>query len=84
MLLSTLAVKLSLLVAGFVYGRTMFVVMPKPYQDDTLLRPREAALELRISLPTIKQWIYAKKIRTVKTAGGHHRVPQIALPARAI
>jgi molybdopterin-binding protein len=43
---------------------------------DILLRPREAALQLRISFPTIKQWIYAKKIRSVKTAGGHHRVPQ--------
>ncbi len=41
-----------------------------------LLTPREAALQLRISFPTIKQWIYARKIRSVKTPGGHHRVPQ--------
>jgi len=41
-----------------------------------LLRPREAALQLRISFPTIKQWIYAKKIRSVRTPGGHHRIPQ--------
>ena len=41
-----------------------------------LLKPREAALELRISFPTIKQWIYKKKIRSVQTAGGHHRIPQ--------
>jgi molybdopterin-binding protein len=41
-----------------------------------LLKLREAALELRISFPTIKQWIYKKKIRSVKTAGGHHRIPQ--------
>jgi len=38
--------------------------------------PREAALELRISYPTIKQWIYKKKIRSIPTAGGHHRIPQ--------
>jgi molybdopterin-binding protein len=44
--------------------------------DDALLKPREAALELRISFPTIKQWIYARKIRSVKTPGGHHRIPQ--------
>lgn len=33
-------------------------------------------MELRISFPTIKQWIYGKKIRTVQTPGGHHRIPQ--------
>ena len=43
---------------------------------ENLLKLREAALELRISFPTIKQWIYKRKIRSVKTAGGHHRVPQ--------
>jgi molybdopterin-binding protein len=41
-----------------------------------MLTPREAALQLRISFPTIKQWIYARKIRSAKTAGGHHRIPQ--------
>jgi molybdopterin-binding protein len=44
--------------------------------NDELLLPREAALQLRISFPTIKQWIYAGKIASVKTAGGHHRIPQ--------
>jgi molybdopterin-binding protein len=43
---------------------------------EELLKPREAALELRISFPTIKQWIYRKKIRSIRTAGGHHRIPQ--------
>jgi len=41
-----------------------------------LLKLRDAALELRVSFPTIKQWIYKGKIRSVKTAGGHHRIPQ--------
>jgi molybdopterin-binding protein len=41
-----------------------------------LLRVREAAQQLGISFPTLKQWIYQKKIRTIQTAGGHHRVPQ--------
>ena len=44
--------------------------------SEPLLRLREAALQLRISFPTIKQWIYAGKIRSVQTAGGHHRIPQ--------
>jgi molybdopterin-binding protein len=46
------------------------------HKHEELLKPREAALELRISFPTIKQWIYAHKIRSVKTAGGHHRIPR--------
>ena len=41
-----------------------------------LLKLRDAAVQLGISFPTIKQWIYRKKIRSVKTAGGHHRIPQ--------
>jgi len=45
-------------------------------QSEDLLKPREAAVELRISFPTIKQWIYRKKIRSIRTAGGHHRIPQ--------
>ena len=45
-------------------------------QTEALLKPREAAVELRISFPTIKQWIYKKKIRSIRTAGGHHRIPQ--------
>ena len=28
-----------------------------------------------VSYPTLKQWIYKGKIRTVKTPGGHHRIP---------
>jgi molybdopterin-binding protein len=45
-------------------------------KGEPLLKLREAALELRISVPTIKQWIYKRKLRSVKTAGGHHRIPQ--------
>jgi molybdopterin-binding protein len=44
-----------------------------------LLSPRDAAKILGISYPTLKQWIYKKKLRTVKTAGGHHRVPESEL-----
>jgi molybdopterin-binding protein len=41
-----------------------------------LLAPREAASVLGISYPTLKQWIYRKKIKSVKTPGGHHRIPE--------
>jgi molybdopterin-binding protein len=41
----------------------------------TLLTPREAAEMIGISYPTMKHWILTGKIKTVKTPGGHHRVP---------
>ena len=49
---------------------------PREAMNEDFLKPREAALELRISFPTIKQWIYKRKIRSIRTAGGHHRIPQ--------
>ncbi len=49
----------------------------KPERNiEELLQLRDAALQLGISFPTIKQWIYKKKIRSARTAGGHHRIPQ--------
>ncbi|MGH9450049.1 MAG: TOBE domain-containing protein [Terriglobia bacterium] len=41
-----------------------------------LVHLREASKELGVSYPTLKQWIYRRKIRSVKTAGGHHRIPR--------
>lgn len=40
-----------------------------------LLKLKEAAEMLGVSYPTLKQWIYSGRIRSVKTAGGHHRIP---------
>lgn len=48
-------------------------------KNEELLKVRDAALQLGISFPTIKQWIYKKKIRSILTAGGHHRIPQSEL-----
>jgi molybdopterin-binding protein len=50
--------------------------MPTP---ETLLKPRDAAAELGLSYPTIKQWILKGKLATVKTPGGHHLIPRSAL-----
>lgn len=41
-----------------------------------LVTPREAARRLGVSYPTVKQWIYRGSMRTRRTAGGHHRVPE--------
>jgi len=40
------------------------------------VRLRDAAELLGISYQTLKLWIYQEKIRSVKTAGGHHRIPR--------
>jgi molybdopterin-binding protein len=45
-------------------------------KKNDLLKLQDAALQLGISFPTIKQWIYKKKLRSVQTVGGHHRIPQ--------
>src|ERR1700733_7711323 len=45
-------------------------------ESEVLLQLRDAALQLGISFPSIKQWIYKKKIRSIQTAGGHHRIPR--------
>jgi molybdopterin-binding protein len=45
----------------------------------TMLKPKEAAVRLGISYPTIKQWIYQRKLKTIKTSGGHHRIPESEL-----
>lgn len=47
--------------------------------SSTLLTPRQAAEKIGISYPAVKHWILAGRIRTVKTPGGHHRIPIDAL-----
>jgi molybdopterin-binding protein len=47
----------------------------------SFLSPREAALRLGISYPTVKQWLYRGKIKAAKTPGGHYRIPEAELDA---
>jgi molybdopterin-binding protein len=44
-----------------------------------LVRLRDAAKVLGISYSTLKRWIHTGKLRTVKTQGGHHRIPESEL-----
>jgi molybdopterin-binding protein len=37
---------------------------------------RHVCKVLGVSYPALKQWIYKGKIRTLKTPGGHHRIPE--------
>ena len=47
--------------------------------NPALLTPRQAAEKLGMSYPALKHWILAGRIKTVKTPGGHHRIPLEAL-----
>ena len=42
----------------------------------SLLTVRKAAERMGVGYSTFKQWIYRGTIRTVRTGGGHHRVPE--------
>ncbi len=44
-----------------------------------LLTPRQAAQKLGMSYAALKHWILAGRVKTVKTPGGHHRIPAAAL-----
>jgi molybdopterin-binding protein len=44
-----------------------------------LIRVRDAAARLGVSYATLKQWIYKGTLRTVRTAGGHHRISEAEL-----
>jgi len=41
-----------------------------------MIKPQDAAKLIGVSYPTLKQWIYSDKVRSVKTPGGHHRIPR--------
>jgi molybdopterin-binding protein len=47
--------------------------------SSTLLTPRQAAEKLGMSYAALKHWILAGRVKTVKTPGGHHRIPAAAL-----
>lgn len=40
-----------------------------------LLAVRDAARQLGVTYSTFKRWIHQGSVRTVRTEGGHHRVP---------
>jgi len=61
------------------YSRCIWTGAHTLAEVDVLLKPREAASALNVSYPTLKQWILAGTIKSIKTPGGHHRIPQSAL-----
>lgn len=55
--------------------------MKEKLETDVYFTPREAAKHLNLSLSAIKNYIYANKLKTLKTPGGHHRISKIELLA---
>jgi molybdopterin-binding protein len=56
--------------SGRGYSAFVHSSMPRLYT------PRDAAQILGVSYPSLKQWIYRGKLKTVQTVGGHHRIPE--------
>ncbi len=48
-------------------------------EQQHLYTPREAAAALGVSYATIKKWILAGTLKTIRTPGGHHRIHESAL-----
>jgi excisionase family DNA binding protein/putative nucleotidyltransferase with HDIG domain len=48
--------------------------MKKKFDSEIYFTPKQAAECFNLSLSTIKNYIYAGKLRTLKTPGGHHRI----------
>lgn len=50
-------------------------------RKDAFLTVKQAASVLNLSVPTIKNYIYSGKLKSVKTPGGHHRIRMSDLSA---
>ncbi len=48
--------------------------MKNKFDHEIYFTPKQAAEHVNLSLSTIKNYIYAGKLRTLRTPGGHHRI----------
>ena len=53
----------------------------KKFESEIYFTPKQAADYFNLSLSAVKNYIYAGKIRTLKTPGGHHRISKAAILA---
>jgi excisionase family DNA binding protein len=51
----------------------------KKTTSEIYFTPKQAADYFNLSLSTVKNYIYAGKLRTLKTPGGHHRISKAAI-----
>lgn len=55
--------------------------MKKNFNSEIYFTPKQAAKCFNLSLSTIKNYIYAGELKTLKTPGGHHRIRKSELLA---
>ncbi len=48
--------------------------MEKKFDEEIYFTPKQAGEHFNLSVSTIKNYIYAGKLKTLKTPGGHHRI----------
>lgn len=48
--------------------------MRNKIEKEVYFTPKQAAAYFNLSLSTVKNYIYAGKLKTLKTPGGHHRI----------
>ncbi|MFC1620940.1 HD domain-containing phosphohydrolase, partial [Candidatus Omnitrophota bacterium] len=56
-------------------------IMKNKLEGDIYFTPKQAAEYFNLSLSTIKNYIYAGKLHTLRTPGGHHRINKSTLLA---
>ena len=49
--------------------------------DDPLMTPGEVAVLLRVDPKTVTRWTNAGKLASIRTPGGHRRIPSSAVDA---
>ena len=55
------------------------VITVKDLTNKEVLNTREAAILIKVTTQTIKNYIYSGKLKAIKTPGGHHRIRKIDL-----
>jgi excisionase family DNA binding protein len=55
------------------------VTRVKDLTNKEILSTREAAILIKVTTQTIKNYIYSGKLKAIKTPGGHHRIRKIDL-----
>ncbi|MBU1006214.1 MAG: HD domain-containing protein [Candidatus Omnitrophica bacterium] len=48
--------------------------MKEEFEGEIYFTPKQAAKHFNLNISTIKNYIYANKLRTLRTPGGHHRI----------
>jgi molybdopterin-binding protein len=64
-----------MLVASHKTDTSEVLKIDRTSQFEEMLTPREAAVRLGISYPTLKKWILNGTMFSARTPGGHHRIP---------